>query len=147
MRIYFQKVTEPGKAVCNTDAALWHVRHGWYYNVWDCSNDGTAGRMIGAFYVTQLCGFGGILHFETVVNDIPWPHLLASFRKGIRLVLPYLTILLATIPKEKPKLIQTACRLGFQAVRLPIPLSIDRVDFELLQYFPRQKFIVKAESK
>lgn len=146
MRIYFETVKEPEKAACNTDAVIWHVLHGWCYNVWDCSDDGKTGRIIAVFYVTQLCGFGGILHFDTVVNDIPPAHILAAMRKGVRIVSPHLPVMLATIPVEEKKLLQTVRRMGFRHVATGGPLLLDRPEYMLLQYFPRRKPIVNAES-
>ena len=142
MKIYFQKVTEPGRAACNTSVVEWHILHGWCYNVWDCSDDGKQGRIIGVFYVTLLCGLGGILHFDTVADDIPGSHFRAAFRKAIRIVQPYLGLILTTIPRDKGKLIRTVEHLGFVPVPLPVPFLFAEAAYLLLQYLPRRKPIV-----
>ena len=142
MRIYFERVNDPESAACNSNCALWHLQHGWYYNVWDCSDDGKSGRIIGVFYVTQLAGLGGILHFETVARDIPAAHVFAAFRKAIRIVKPHLDGIFATIPVHKKKLIRVMERIGFTKISLAAPLRSGGMEFILLQYFPRPETIV-----
>lgn len=131
--IYFEAVKNPGKLVCNTDAVRWHVLHGWCYNVWSC--DSNAKKAMGVFYVTLLCGAGGILHFDAA-GKVSGAELLEAFHKGLRIVKPYLALMLATIPKDKEKLARAAKMLGFEV--LPGgDFAVDGVDYSLLKYLKR----------
>ena len=123
--IYFQRVEQVEKAICNTDIVKWHVLHGWYYHVWECKNGG--GKIIGGFYVTLLCGSGGVLHFDCYDPDVSFTSVKSAMQKGIAMVAPVLDLVLATIPVSRPSLIRTARRLGFLIIALFVSGGVEYV--------------------
>ena len=123
------------------DVVAWHVAHGW---VWDVVETDT-GRRIGVFFCTLLCGDGAVCHFTTVPEiKIPWHVTLAAFRKAIRMVGGVVNVLFATIPVRRRALVRCACKLGF----LPVSrYTRDGLEVFLLQYFPRVKGYIKAQTQ
>ncbi len=111
----------------------WHVAHGWAYHVWQYDAAGR-GRIIGGFYVTLLCGDGGVLHFDCYDRETAAcpAVLLAAMRKGLRIVEPHLSLMMATIPAELPGLIAVVCRMGFRETG---DFDRDGRKIRLLKYF------------
>lgn len=132
MSIFFENVKVPEKLARQSEVGDWHVKHGWAYNVHECGNHKS--RRVGMFYVTHLAGLGGIVHFDSLVDDISPSSILVGFRKGIYMVKPMLGTIFATIPKKKEKLIKVVLRLGFVVVPLVQPIVNDGDEYCLLQY-------------
>jgi hypothetical protein len=129
MKVNFEKTLIP--CVCD-EVIAWHVVHGWVWNV-------CAGRPIGVFYCTVLCGSGAICHFSTVEGvAIPASVILAAFRKGVRMVAPACPVLYATIPETRAKLIRVALRLGFGVVE-DGGFALDGRNMVLLKYYAAPK--------
>lgn len=146
MRIYFDAVLEPERLAVSTEVIRWHLAHGWVYNVWECSDDGASGRIVAVFYITVVCGVGGVLHFDTVVLDIPPAVIRAAMRKGVSMVAAVLPLVLATIPVAKSRLIRHVERLGFVRV-VPGDFVAEGRQFVLLKYLKAETITLKAEKE
>lgn len=122
-------------AIAN-DVTAWHVSHGWIWNVIEVRTH----RPIGVFYCTFLCGDGCVCHFDTFGTLSP-AVILASFKKGVRMIKEHCPVIYATIPAEKSKLIRCACRLGFKVIP-DAGFERDGVEMTFLKYFGAQKSIL-----
>lgn len=112
--IWFEPVFEVEKLCpeARTDeVAVWHVEHGWFYHVWEYP----AGKIIGAFFVSLLCGSGGVIHFSVYDPELSArpASVLTGFRKALRIVSPHLGIVLATVPAGNAGLLRLLSRMGF----------------------------------
>ena len=122
-----------------SSAAVWHIRHGWFYHVWLYPDE----RIIGGFYVTLLAGYGGILHFEVYDPELK-SHpgiILAAFRKALRIVLPCFDIAFVTIPTGNVGLVRIISRLGFREL-CRFPSGENTIC--LMKYFPQPENYIKA---
>lgn len=142
--IWFEPVRKT-EALCpaarRKEAALWHVRHGWYYHAWEYP----AGRIVGGFYVTLLAGYGGILHFDVYDPSLAGRPgtILAGFRKAIRMVNPCFDITCATIPEGSTALRRIVTRLGFVEL---CRFRSDGHEVCLLKYFKTPEVILSSEA-
>ena len=127
-RVYFKHCIVP---CVNSQAARWHLAHGWIWDVWEMERQ----RFIGVFYATLLCGDGAVIHFELRENiQLHSATILSAFRRGIALVAANAGVVYATVPAANCKLIRCLCRLGF-AVCPNAGFDRDSEKIELLKYF------------
>lgn len=140
MTIWFENVKVAEKLACRSEFGDWHVKHGWAYNVYKC--DDIRCKNLGMFYVTNLSGLGGVIHFDTVVDDIEPNTILICFRKGINMVKQQYDTVFATIPVKKEKLISVIVRMGFAVVPLLKAMIADGDEYCLLQYLPSEDSIL-----
>ena len=126
------------------DVTLWHLQHGWIYDVQECRS----GRLIGVFFVTLLCGDGGIVHFDTLPGAVSPPLFLSALRLCIPFVSRHLDNIFATIPADRTRLIRLVKRIGFRDCPDASFLRDGR-RISLLKYFgPDSHYIIlKAEKK
>lgn len=134
MNVYYEIVSDKRRLVKRTEETEWHVEHGWAYNAHEIADD-TTSRAIGVFYVTNFAGFAGIVHFDTIVDDISPSVIYKAFKKGIGMVRSRYDTVFATIPAESKKLISVAKRLGFTEIHLPLPFKSGSEVYTLLQYY------------
>ncbi|MBQ9088670.1 MAG: hypothetical protein IJY46_07810 [Lentisphaeria bacterium] len=113
----------------------WHVAHGWCYNAVDVRS----GNFLGVFYVTLLCADGGIIHFDTC-SSVPPALILSGFRKALRMVLPHLAVVYATVPAGSIGLVRVLKKLGFRVVPEG-GFVVDSREILLLKYFNKQNAI------
>ena len=107
MRVFFEVTKNPQ---LESPEILWHVKHGWVWNVWEVETR----KCVAVFFATLLCGDGCILHFSTFPDEkIRWQTVLAGMRKGLKLVLPHCSVVFATVPASRKKLLRVEQRLGF----------------------------------
>ena len=135
MRAKFEKAIVP--CVCS-DVVLWHLKHGWVWNVVELP----AIRRCGVFYCTLLCGDGCVVHFDTVPGlKLSWVFIHAAMKRSIRMIAPLCNVVYATIPEEKESLIRVCFHLGFR--KTDGGFLRDGMPIALLKYYPRQNAILK----
>lgn len=128
MKVYFEATKFP---VMRDPEIVWHAEHGWTWNVVDVEQR----KYVGVFFAT-LTGDGCIVHFSTF-EEVPWYIFFSAMKKGIRIILPHVNVMYATIPAEKEKLVSVACRLGFRVIDGGEFLR-DGKEVFLLKYFERR---------
>jgi hypothetical protein len=128
MKVYFEATKLP---VMRDLEIVWHAEHGWTWNIVDVEQR----KYVGVFFAT-LTGDGCIVHFSTI-EEVPWYITFAAMKKAIRLILPHVNVIYATIPAEKEKLVSVACRLGFRVIEGGEFLR-DGKEVFLLKYFERK---------
>ena len=126
----------PATVPCvDTPITRWHAAHGWCYN----AVDARSGNLLGVFYVTLLCADGGIIHFDTC-SSIPPAVFLSGVKKALRMVLPHLPAIYATVPAGSIGIIRVLKRLGFRVVPEG-GFVVDSCEILLLKYFNKQNAI------
>lgn len=120
--------------VCNTSVIRWHVLHGWCYKVWEC--DWHSGRPIAVFYITLMCGDGGFVHFDALVEDCPAFVIRRAIRAGLALAARELPVVFAHIPKRKERLIRYLLHIGFVHI-VEGDFHSHGEDFALLKFLNR----------
>lgn len=110
--------------------AKWHVRHGWFFHAWQYPQ----GKIIGAFYVTLLCGWGGMIHME--IYDCEFHRcagdIRAGMRKAIAIARDHLPAVFATIDAENESLRRVLSRFGFREIDR---IAAEERSIRLLKYF------------
>ena len=128
MRVFFEATKNP---LLESPEILWHVNHGWVWNVWQVETK----KCVAVFFATLLCGDGCILHFSTFPDQkIDWVTVLAGMRKGLKMVLPYVSVVYATISATEEKLRKVEEKLGFAVVENGGFTRDDGTEILLLKY-------------
>lgn len=140
MKVNFEKVIIP--CVVN-DVTLWHLEHGFLWDVVEAPS----GRKLGVFFASLLCGDGSVIHFYSVPGvKISPATVLGAFRKAIRMMSTYGSVIYATVPKNKHSLIRCLVRLGFVIVTEGGFFS-DHQEIILLKYLNAPNAILKTSSQ
>lgn len=138
--IYFESVR---KGEIGHEFADWHIKHGWCWRVWSCSEDGKQGRVIGVFCVTLQLGAGGVLHFDAFCPLEP-REILEGMKKGLKMV-SGLDVIYTMICTEKRKLLRIVKRMGFKELEGG-GFRSGELEFVLLKYFKRENSIVMEKE-
>ena len=131
-KVYFKHCIIP---CVDNEVTRWHVAHGWIWDVVECSSC----RKIGVFFVTLLCGDGGIIHFYKAPGiTLDGTTVLSAFRRGIGLAAANCNVVYATVPVVNSKLIRCLKCLDFVECSNG-GFFREAAEIKLLKYLPPPK--------